>query len=70
LREWAVPGKAIESRQAAIAKPRPLGKGNKEITAQIAMLSNRGALSHFDTPPSGRSALAATRPRFLRCNHC
>jgi len=36
LREWAVPGKAIESRQAAIASLGRLEKGNKEITAQIA----------------------------------
>ena len=36
LREWAVPGKAIETRQAAIASLGRLDKGNKEITAQIA----------------------------------
>jgi aminopeptidase N len=36
LREWATPGKAIETRQAAIASLGRLEKGNKEITAQIA----------------------------------
>jgi HEAT repeat protein len=36
LREWAAPGKAIETRQAAIASLGRLEKGNKEITAQIA----------------------------------
>jgi aminopeptidase N len=36
LREWSVPGKAIETRQAAIASLGRLEKGNKEITAQIA----------------------------------
>src|SRR5229473_2295814 len=35
LREWAAPGKAIETRQAAIASLGRLEKGNKEITAQI-----------------------------------
>ena len=36
LREWATPGKAIETRQAAIASLGRLEKGNKETTAQIA----------------------------------
>jgi len=36
LREWAAPGKAIETRQAAIASLGRLEKGKKEITAQIA----------------------------------
>jgi HEAT repeat protein len=36
LREWAAPGKAIETRQAAISSLGRLLKGNKEITAQIA----------------------------------
>ena len=36
LREWAAPGKAIESRQAAIASLGRLEKSNKEITGQIA----------------------------------
>src|SRR5258706_2081819 len=36
LREWSVPGKAIETREAAIASLGRLEKGNKEITAQIA----------------------------------
>jgi aminopeptidase N len=36
LREWAAPGKAIETRGAAIASLGRLEKGNKEITAQIA----------------------------------
>jgi aminopeptidase N len=35
LRQWAAPGKAIETRQAAIASLGRLEKGNKEITAQI-----------------------------------
>jgi aminopeptidase N len=36
LREWSAPGKAIETREAAIASLGRLDKGNKEITAQIA----------------------------------
>jgi aminopeptidase N len=36
LREWSAPGKAIETREAAIASLGRLQKGNKEITAQIA----------------------------------
>jgi aminopeptidase N len=36
LREWATPGKDIETRQAAIASLGRVDKGNKEITAQIA----------------------------------
>jgi aminopeptidase N len=36
LREWAAPGKAIDTRQAAIASLGRLQKGDKEITAQIA----------------------------------
>jgi len=36
LREWVAPGKAIETRQAAISSLGRLEKGNKEITAQIA----------------------------------
>jgi aminopeptidase N len=36
LREWAAPGKAIETRQASIASLGRLEKNNKEITAQIA----------------------------------
>ncbi len=36
LREWAAPGKAIETRPAAIASLGRLEKGSKEITAQIA----------------------------------
>jgi HEAT repeats len=36
LREWSAPGKAIETRGAAIASLAQLEKGNKEITAQIA----------------------------------
>jgi aminopeptidase N len=36
LREWSAPGKAIETRQAAIASLGRVEKGNKEITAQIA----------------------------------
>jgi len=35
LREWSSPGKAIETREAAIASLGRLEKGNKEITAQI-----------------------------------
>jgi HEAT repeat protein len=36
LREWSAPGKAIETREAAIASLGRLEKDNKEITAQIA----------------------------------
>ncbi len=36
LREWAAPGKPIDSRTAAIASLARLQKDNKEITAQIA----------------------------------
>jgi len=36
LREWAAPGKAIETREAAIASLARVEKNNKEITAQIA----------------------------------
>jgi HEAT repeat protein len=36
LREWAMPGKEIPSRQAAIASLARLQKANKEITNQIA----------------------------------
>jgi aminopeptidase N len=36
LREWSASGKAIETREAAIASLGRLEKGNKEITAQIA----------------------------------
>src|SRR4029077_2425142 len=36
LREWAAPGKAIETRQAAISSLGRLEKSNKEITAQVA----------------------------------
>jgi aminopeptidase N len=36
LREWAAPGKPIDSRQAAIGSLARLDKNNKEITNQIA----------------------------------
>ncbi|HEY1482050.1 MAG TPA: M1 family aminopeptidase, partial [Candidatus Acidoferrum sp.] len=36
LRAWAVPGKELDSRQAAIYSLGRLEKGNKEITSQIA----------------------------------
>ena len=36
LREWAAPGKDIETREVAIASLARLDKGNKEITAEIA----------------------------------
>jgi aminopeptidase N len=36
LREWSAPGKAIETREAAITSLGRLDKGNKEITAEIA----------------------------------
>jgi aminopeptidase N len=36
LREWAMPGKELTSRQAAISSLGRLQKDNKEITAQIA----------------------------------
>jgi aminopeptidase N len=44
LREWSAPGKAIETRTAAIASLARLEKGNKEITAQIASYLTE---SHF-----------------------
>jgi aminopeptidase N len=44
LREWSVPGKRIESRQAAIGSLARLDKNNKEITQQIASYLNE---SHF-----------------------
>jgi HEAT repeat protein len=40
LREWAAPGKSIESRNAAIFSLARLQKDNKEITAQIASYLN------------------------------
>jgi aminopeptidase N len=36
LREWSAPGKAIETREAAIASLGRLDKSNKDVTAQIA----------------------------------
>jgi HEAT repeat protein len=36
LREWAAPGKSIETREVAIASLARVEKNNKEITAQIA----------------------------------
>jgi aminopeptidase N len=36
LRQWAAPGKDLETREAAIASLARMEKGNKEITAQIA----------------------------------
>jgi len=36
LREWAAPGKDIETREVAIASLARLEKGNKEITSEIA----------------------------------
>jgi aminopeptidase N len=36
LREWAAPGKDIETREVAIASLARLDKGNKEITAEVA----------------------------------
>jgi aminopeptidase N len=36
LREWSAPGKAFDSRNAAIASLARLEKGNKELTKQIA----------------------------------
>jgi hypothetical protein len=36
LREWAAPGKPLDSRSAAIASLGRVDKGNKEITQQIA----------------------------------
>jgi aminopeptidase N len=36
LREWSAPGKAMDSRSAAIASLGRVDKGNKEVTRQIA----------------------------------
>lgn len=57
LREWAMPGKEIPSRQAAIASLARLQKDNKEITNQIA-----GYLTepHF---PVRRSSIVALGSR-------
>jgi HEAT repeat protein len=36
LEEWAVPGKAMEARQAALSSLARLDKGNRQITKEIA----------------------------------
>jgi aminopeptidase N len=56
LREWSAPGKAIETRTAAIASLGRLDKGNKEITAQIASYLTE---SHFPVRYAAIRALGA-----------
>src|SRR6202048_691729 len=56
LREWVVPGKPMETRQAAIFSLARLQKDNKEITTQIASyLPER----HFEIRMAAVSALGA-----------
>jgi aminopeptidase N len=57
LREWAAPGKDIETRQAAIFSLARLDKGNQEITEQIASYLTE---SHY---PIRYSAIAALGSR-------
>jgi aminopeptidase N len=56
LREWAAPGKPIETRQAAIASLARLQKDNKEITNQIASYLSE---PHFPVRMSSIFALGA-----------
>jgi aminopeptidase N len=56
LREWSAPGKAIETRTAAIMSLGRLDKGNKEITAQIAGYLTE---SHFPVRYAAIRALGA-----------
>jgi len=56
LREWSAPGKAIDTRTAAIASLGRLDKGNKEITAQIAGYLTE---SHFPVRYAAIRALGA-----------
>ncbi|HEX3544067.1 MAG TPA: M1 family aminopeptidase [Candidatus Acidoferrum sp.] len=56
LREWVVPGKTMETRQAAIFSLARLQKGNKEITTQIASYLPE---KHFEIRMAAVSALGA-----------
>src|SRR5271154_6418593 len=56
LLEWSVPGKAIESREAAIASLARLQKDNKDITKQIAAYLNE---PHFPVRMASIFALGA-----------
>jgi aminopeptidase N len=56
LREWSAPGKAIDTRTAAIMSLGRLDKGNKEITAQIAGYLTE---SHFPVRYAAIRALGA-----------
>jgi len=56
LIEWSVPGKAIESREAAIASLARLQKDNKDITKQIAAYLSE---SHFPVRMASIFALGA-----------
>jgi aminopeptidase N len=56
LRNWAAPGKEIDSRQAAISSLARLEKGNKEITNQIAGYLTE---SHFSVRAASIFALGA-----------
>jgi aminopeptidase N len=56
LIEWSAPGKAIESREAAIASLARLQKDNKEITKQIAAYLNE---PHFPVRMASIFALGA-----------
>ena len=69
LVEWSAPGKAVDSRNAAIASLARLDNENKEITQQIATyLDERGF--PFDGPSSthsGRAETPAPSPRWRLC---
>jgi aminopeptidase N len=56
LREWVVPGKTMETRQAAIFSLARLQKDNKEITTQIASYLPE---KHFEIRMAAVSALGA-----------
>jgi aminopeptidase N len=56
LREWVVPGKPMETRQAAIFSLARLQKDNKEITMQIASYLPE---QHFEIRMAAVSALGA-----------
>ena len=58
LREWSAPGKAMDSRGAAIASLGRLDKGNKEITLQIASYLTE---PHFTVRWAAISALRKSR---------
>jgi HEAT repeat protein len=56
LREWVIPGKPMETRQAAIFSLARLQKDNKEITMQIASYLPE---KHFEVRMAAVSALGA-----------